>query len=241
MKRVFTKNKKISFVDYNNVLTGNEILKNTLSKGKFYNGNNLILNGNVLTNYSNYSTFLKVSGAYFRRFTTHKNCFQAVSVDDGGKSSVVQLKYDTNNAITDNNAITNNNAITSNTNINYNINCNINYNKNCNVCVDTYKEYDKCTPLFIDTDCCKTITQNQNQNQIDNIIFDSCDKLSLYPYGMFNDTQTDFYFPQRLIIPDDKCSKICQDKLCELNTDNDIFKYGDNICPCPVNERLFIN
>ena len=51
---------------------------------------------------------------------------------------------------------------------------------------------------------------------------------------MFNDTQTEFYFPQRLVIPEDNCIKICPDKLCELNID-------DNICPCPVNRRLFIN
>ena len=42
--------------------------------------------------------------------------------------------------------------------------------------VDSYKEYDKCTPLFIDTDCCKPITQKQKH-------FDSCNNLSLYPYG----------------------------------------------------------
>jgi hypothetical protein len=68
MKRVFTQNKNISFNDYNNNLNGQTILKNALTHGNYYNNNNLTINNDEITNFSDYMTFLGVSKSYFRRY-----------------------------------------------------------------------------------------------------------------------------------------------------------------------------
>ena len=133
MKRVFTQNTNVSFIDYNNYLKSKTMLKNSLSHGRNYKGNDLVIINNEFVNFLNYDTFSNISKGYFRRFVDVPECVSPITVNEGKNSSVI---FDVNN----------------------------------------------------DNDVCSTV---------------------LYPYGKYINQKNSFGFLTRLIIPDNKCSNIC--------------------------------
>lgn len=93
MNRVFTQNNNISFIDYNNYLKSNAMLNNSLTHGRNYKGNNLVIVNNEFINFLNYDTFFNISKGYFRRFVDSPECVPPITVNEGKKSSVF---YETN-------------------------------------------------------------------------------------------------------------------------------------------------
>jgi len=139
MKRVFTQNKNISFIDYNHSLKSNTMLNNSLTHGRNYKGQNLSIRNNEYIQFVNYSTFLDISKGYFRRFVDAPECAAPFTVDEGKKSSV-------------------------------------------------YYE-SKAEPNVV---CMKDL-----------------ENPCLYPYGKYKTENVSFQFLTPLIIPEDKCDKIC--------------------------------
>jgi hypothetical protein len=88
MKRVFTQNKNISFIDYNNSLKSNTMLENSLTHGRNYKGQNFSIRNNEFVYFSNYSSFFDISKGYFRRFIDAPQCDSPFTVNEGKLSSV---------------------------------------------------------------------------------------------------------------------------------------------------------
>jgi len=137
MKRVFTQNKDISFIDYNNFLKSNVLLKNSLSHGRNYKNRYLTIRDDEFINFANYATFFDISKGYFRRFVDTPHCESPFTVYEGKKSAVL----------------------------------------------------------------------NENPNPPYNICLTN--KPDLYPYGKYVNKKETFAFLTPLIIPDDRCSNIC--------------------------------
>ena len=181
MNRVFTQSKNISYSDYNKYLSSKTIFKNSLTHGKNYYGNNLIIRDNVYTNFSDYKTFLGVSEMYFNHFVEKKIVKTPFTINEGKKSYVLKE----NNPVPELKEV-------------------VEADSSKKLFTNLFINADN-------INCCVTTQEKAYQEIINHSSICEKEKFIIYPYGKYEGIEDKLIFPCRLIIPNDKCSNICPD------------------------------
>ena len=85
-RRLFANSSEENFNDRNNLIKGNEILKNIKSKGINSQDSNCVIVNNEITYFTDYETFLNVSKAHFKHYSSE-------DIDEKSPQSIFESKH----------------------------------------------------------------------------------------------------------------------------------------------------